>query len=165
MNTIPATFRSAVRFALESAGVNALVAKGHAVVLERIACGGGATRWYFCRDAHALEVIEGELSPGSDASFYFDERIRKVVLSPSVRSEIEQISARDGDAVVGVLEDQIHIRVDFPGGPRDLGEFASTLSSDATVFAGVFPPRDNDGVWAVTVTLPDADGIERAHPY
>jgi hypothetical protein len=165
MKAIPATFRSAVRSMLESTPVNGLLGKGHAIVLERIACGVGATRWYFCRDRHALAAIEGELSPGSLVSFYFDERIRKVILSPSVRSEIEQISARDGDAVVCVLEDDIHIRVDFPSGPLDLDEFASTVGPGATVFVGAFPARDNDDVRAVTVTLPDADGIVRPHPY
>ena|SRR6266581_2641195 len=165
MKTTTASFLSVARSTLESASLIALLAKGHAIVLERIACGAGATRWYFCRDAHALEAIAGELSPGSVVSFYFDERIRKVALSPSVRSEIERISARDGDSVVGVLEDEIHIRVDFPGGTRDLDEFASRVSPGATVFTGAFPARDNDGIGAVTITLPDADGIVRAHPH
>jgi hypothetical protein len=110
-------------------------------------------------------MIEGELSPGSVVSFYFDERIRKVTLSPSVRFEVEQTSMRDGDSVVGVLEDEIHIRVEFVSGPQGLEEFASTLSPGAAVFAGAFPDRDNDGVRAVTVTLPDADGIVRGHPH
>jgi len=165
MNAAPSTFRSLVSSALESTAVSALLAKGPAVVLERIACGAGATRWYFCRDRHALDAIQGELSPGSLVSFYFDERIRKVVLSPLIRCEIEQISARDGDAVVGVLEDEIHIRVDFVSGPLGLEEFASTVGPGMIVFAGAFPSRENDAIRAVTATMPDADGVVRTHPY
>lgn len=75
LNTIPAHFISAVRSALQTTCVSAALAKGHAIVLERIACGAGATRWYFCRNEDALRAIETELSPGSVVSFFFDERI------------------------------------------------------------------------------------------
>jgi hypothetical protein len=33
------------------------------------------------------------------------------------------------------------------------------------VFYGATPDRENDGTHAVTVTLPDADGIVRPHPH
>lgn len=80
-------------------------------------------------------------------------------------AEILQIIARDGDVVVGTLEDDLHIRVDFPSGPDGYEEFVSTVSPGAEIFVGAFPDRGNDGIRAVTVTLPDGDGIVRPHPH
>jgi hypothetical protein len=165
VKTAPASFAPLVRSALESSGVVALLARGWAIVLERIACGAGATRWYLCRDKHALAAIEKEFSPGSLVSFYVDERIRSTTLSPAVRAEIDQIAARDHDAVVGVLKDEIHLCVEFVSSSRELDEFGSAVGPGAEVFVGAFPGRDNDGLRAVTVTLPDVDGTVRRHPY
>jgi hypothetical protein len=47
-----------------------------AVVLERIARGAGATRWYSLRDPEKLHALAERLTPGSSLSFYFDDRVR-----------------------------------------------------------------------------------------
>src|SRR5277367_4911196 len=47
-----------------------------AVILERLARGGGSTNWYHCPDENHLEAIEARLRPGSLVSFYFDDRIQ-----------------------------------------------------------------------------------------
>ena len=120
---------------------------------------------YLCRDGRALRVIEGEFSPGSLVSFYFDDRIRRTTLTPTVCSEIDQIAARDHDAVVGVLKDDIHLWTEFVSSSCELDEFGAAVGPGSEVFVGAFPGRDNDGVRAVTTTLPDADGIVRRHPY
>jgi hypothetical protein len=143
-----------------------------AIVLERLARGGGATQWYQCRDHANLGAITAELRPGSVVSFYFDERIRHGLYTADVRAQMLRLmrSLRDagdsGEIVVGQLaSDGVHIDVDYPSGPGDLDEITRTLGSRAWIYFGPFPGRDNDGVHAVTLTLPDHDGITRAHPH
>jgi hypothetical protein len=58
--------------------------------------------------------------------------------------------------------DGLRIEVDYPG---YLEEITRTLGNDSRIYVGSSPRRDNDGVNAVTLTLPDLDGITRAHPY
>jgi hypothetical protein len=50
-------------------------------------------------------------------------------------------------------------------GCNDLDDFVSTLTAVSLVFFGPFPASDNDGIRAVTVALPDADGVVRSHPH
>jgi hypothetical protein len=118
----------------------ALLAKGRAIVLERIACGGGETRWYFCRDKQSFDQIEAALTPGSVVSFYFDERIHPLSASSTADSETEQIIAHDRELVVGVLENDIHIRVDFPCSQAGLQEFRSSVAPTPCCSLGHFPP-------------------------
>jgi hypothetical protein len=144
--------------------VGELLATRDAVILERIARGGGATNWYYCRGCEQLETVEQELSPGSVVSFYFDGRLRKTLDLSEVGAAIEKILAVAIDAVVGTLHDDgVHIAATTIGSVEELAEFASERSK--TLFYGEFPARDNDGVQAVTVTLPDNDGIVRPHPH
>jgi len=99
-------------------------------------------------------------------SFYFDGRIRCRALDDDVAGEILDLAVRHGDVVVGTLgEDRLEILVDFVAGPNELSEFCSALPSGTQVFFGAFPGRDDDGVGAITLTLPDADGVVRAHPH
>jgi hypothetical protein len=57
------------------------------------------------------------------------------------------------------------IHVDFVSGKNDLSQLISEVSAGTLVFHGEFPARDNDGANAITLTLPDADGVVRAHPH
>jgi len=137
-----------------------------AVILERIAMGAGATNWYYCKSTSQLGVIEAQLSPGSAVSVYFDDRIRNAFYSPAIKLEMENIIVRTGDVVLGLLcEDQLHVDVTFVDNARQLAEETSGIDSTSQIFYGAFPVRDNDGVRAVTVVLPDADGTVRPHPH
>ena len=62
-------------------------------------------------------------------------------------------------------EDSISIDVDFITDIKELLEFVSNLEPADLFFFGQFPARDNDGINAITITLPDADGVVRAHPH
>src|SRR5262245_35327254 len=150
-----------------AAQVAALLAQAPAgaVVLERIARGGGQTNWYVCRTQAQLAAILAELSPGACVSFYLDGRIGYRTWSPRLHQEILRIIRQTGDCVIGQVLDDIHLEVDFIAGPRDLQDYAATLGSASQLYIGPFPGRDNDGRRAITVILPDADGVVRAHPY
>ncbi len=136
------------------------------VVLERIARGGGATRWYVCRDREALTALAAVLSPGSVVSFYFDGRIAELPYSPGLRVEVERIMRDSGEAVLAQPgPDGLELEVEFVTSLGEYDEFAEVLGSHSTVFVGAFPARDDDGVNAITLTLPDKDGVVRAHPH
>lgn len=137
-----------------------------AVVLERIAYGGGETNWYVCRNRSDADDIGRRLKPGSSVSFYFDDRISCRQYGPAVRDEILDIVKDTGDAVVGQLAtDGLTIEMEVIAGPNDLSEYAATLVDDALLYYGAFPGRDDDGWRAITFTVADADGVVRAHPH
>lgn len=137
-----------------------------AVVLERLARGGGATNWYYCPDQSRLTTLISLLRPGSVVSFYFDGRICHERLSSEVDKNLRDIIAKTGDAVVGMLcGNGLQLDMTVVTGPNDLSEVFASRVETTTVFYGAFPARDNDGERAVTVTLPDSDGVVRLHPH
>jgi hypothetical protein len=159
-------FSATVQTLLAGTRVRDLLALSSAVVLERIAGGGGATNWYYCSGPEALGTVEAKLSPGSLVSFYFDRRIAWSRLSPQLTAAIEQIITESGDAVVGVLgNDGVEVNTAIVVSGDDLAEYMSTIAPTSQVLYGAFPSRDNDGTRALTVTLPDVDGVVRSHPH
>ena len=159
-------FVETVRDALAASPVLENLAKHEAIVLERLARGGGATNWYYCRNERSLDQIEERLRPGSVVSFYFDDRIGKLWHFEEVCSRVDEVVAAVGECVVGVLaNDEIGIEVGFVSGRDDLSEFLNGLPSSSPFFVGEFPARDNDGKDAATILLPDADGVVREHPH
>ena len=71
-----------------------------------------------------------------------------------------------GEAVVGVLSPNgVEIEVEFVCGLGELSELLGAAADGIELFVGVFPERDNDGVDAVTLDLPDSDGVFRQHPH
>lgn len=159
-------FASIVQRSLRATPVAALLAKQPAVVLERIARGGGETRWYYCANASRMAELAGLLSPGSLVSFYFGDQIRYEALDAEVTRRVDEAIGTTREAVVGVLDrDGVRINMEVVSGPNEFAEYASAMSASSRVFYGAFPGRENDGRRAVTVTLPDADGVTREHPH
>jgi hypothetical protein len=71
-----------------------------------------------------------------------------------------------GDAVLGLPSgDDVVIRAVIVVTAADLAEELEGVEAGTLVFYGPFPAADNDGVDAVTVTLPDLDGVVRDHPH
>lgn len=137
-----------------------------AVVLERIARAAGKTNWYQCDNQDGLNQIVGALSPGSKVSFYFDGRIARNAYTPQIRREIEAIANRERDAIIGALQaDGFRIECDFVSSVDEIEEFIIDHPDVSAIYFGAFPAADNDGVQAITVTLPDRDGVVRHHPY
>ncbi|WP_329310994.1 hypothetical protein [Streptomyces sp. NBC_01262] len=84
----------------------------------------------------------------------------------AVRETILRIAAEEYDCVVGVPgAEPGRLEVEFIAGAGELDEFEETLGDYSEVYVGSFPGRDNDGVRAITFTVPDEDGRVRAHPH
>src|SRR3954454_19051692 len=103
------TYQAIALDAIERRGVPDLLerrAGAESLVLERIARGGGATRWYVLRGRADLETLASRLRPGSRVSFYFDDRFERRGYNEVARAAILAIAEEDGDAVVGVVGDE-----------------------------------------------------------
>lgn len=159
-------YSNVVSTMLLDASIKSRVSTEPAVILERVARGAGTTNWFVCSNQKTIEEIIKRLLPGSVVSFYFDNRIKCASYSVNVRQEIEQIIASTGDCVVGIIdEDGITLRVDFVADRAEIAEFESNLRMPTDIYYGPFPARDNNGKSAITVILPDEDGIVRRHPH
>jgi hypothetical protein len=136
------------------------------VVLERLARGGGATRWYVADDTSQLRDVVSRLRPGSCVSFYRDGRIKRAPFGDEVEVELMEDIVRDGDALLGWRIPGIpELAMEVVSGPMDMSELAVEATAQSEVFYGAVPGRDNDGVNAITLVLPDADGVRRDHPH
>ena len=101
-------FADLARTLIAASAVAGLLLKRPAMVLERIARGGGATHWYGLSTADDLARICEKLSPGSVVSFYFDERIEYLPLDDEATVRILEIAQAEGSAVVGRLGPDSH---------------------------------------------------------
>lgn len=159
-------FRRWVREAIAGTPVNRRLESASAIVLERVARAAGQTEWFFCRNQSDLKKIEQELRPGSEVSFYFDGRIR-CTERPEEMAILAglTIDARR-ECVIGALQENgFSVAVDFVTHVREVQEFLAEHSTAPLFFAGDFPAADNDGVAAITLIIPDKDGVTRRHPH
>lgn len=133
------------------------------IVLERVARGAGATRWFFCRSLDELPSVLPELRPGSRVGFFFDDRVRREALSDRVRAEMFDIAATTGEVLVGRAG---------PSGPElrmvcldpsEVEEHLVDVRPGEIVFFGPFPAIE-DGLASVSFTPPDPDGVVRPQP-
>jgi hypothetical protein len=141
-----------------------LLQKRSAIVLERLARGGGGTNWYYLTSPDRLADLSAQLRPGSFVCFYFDDRITEGDPA-TTRDLILAIAKRDGNAVVAAFDGDLELRVDFPAGHASLDDFLAELEPGDRFFYGAFPAAENDGTNAVSLVVPDADGVARDNPY
>lgn len=162
------TWSSLVRQALVDRGVyERLRTAAHAaVVQERIARGGGATDWFVVTDERQLDVVADQLRPGSAVSFYFGDQFTRATYTAEVHAELLQIM-RTTDVVVALdpPPGEVLLDWDFYNSPRELAEFTDTLGSASVLHFGPYPGRDDDGIEAISLILPDRDGVVRPHPH
>jgi hypothetical protein len=161
----PPEYAALVTRAFTQAGVLNPLGKRQAIVLERIARGAGATKWYVLDAPDDLDALARLVRPGGLVSFHFDGRISEVRLDEAAVDRLSAIAVRDHGSVIALRRGGIELDVYFPSDRRDLDDWLKEMADPDRAFIGAFPAWDNDGVDAVTVTLPDADGEVRGHPY
>ncbi len=76
------------------------------------------------------------------------------------------LCAEGREPLIGSLrKDGLEIDMELIVDPSDFADCESQFESSTLVFYGAFPAFDDDGINAVTLTIPDNDGITRSHPY
>lgn len=149
-----------------------------AVIYERRAWAGGATDWYYCPDETQLKAIELLMGAGSIVEFFFGQRIESALDTPETKSRIIQLISelpKNSCMFIGTLsEDGIHIYMEDINHPDQL-DFLEEIdfTSSQRIFYGKESINQNpknladegDGFHTVKLTLPDADGVVRAHPH
>lgn len=136
------------------------------VILERLARGGGATRWFFARSRDQVERILDLLSGGSSVSFYFAGALHVEVDSGAVRQRMFQEITRTGEIVLGYPDEAaVELDVEIVSGPGELTELLMHHREGNLAVWGPWPARRNDGQEAITVDLVDVDGVLRQHPH
>ncbi|MFI9381609.1 hypothetical protein [Kutzneria sp. NPDC052558] len=161
------------RRAVMTSPVPRLLAGGPAIVLERLAYGGGSTNWYRCVDQPALEALADELRHGSDVSFFFGDRFAHRRYTTRTRAEMARfmdylggLPGETGAIVVGhVDDDALHMTVDYPSALEEADDFLADFEPEPWIYYGRCPGWENDGVRAVNFKVPDDDGIVRPHAY
>lgn len=165
MTTQLDSYRSSILRVLAGTPVAVRLRARAALVLERIAYGAGETCWYYCEADSQLEHLARELRPGSILCFYFDDRLSQTLSSDALTPATE-ILRETGEVLIGVLAvDKFHVDMNMILDEEEIVELLAELPSNTTVYVGVFPAPDNDGINAVSVIVPDLDGVVRAHPH
>ncbi len=134
------------------------------IVLERVARGGGATRWYFCQGISELTAVLPDLRPGSRVGFFFDDRIRRELFSEQVEADLFDIAASTGEVLLGREQAEgPELQMDFLGA-MEISEALADVRSGEMVYLGVFPAIEDDGVSCIAFIPPDSDGEVRPQP-
>jgi hypothetical protein len=138
----------------------------NAVILERLARGGGAVRWYLATTPDDLGVVVERLRGGSCVSFYFDDQLQ-------VERDIESVRQRMFDAVTAGREillaypeqQKVDLSVELATGSNELAELLVQRSEGSLVVWGPWPSRDGNPNGTITIDLVDEDGVLRNHPH
>jgi hypothetical protein len=134
------------------------------VVVERLARGGGATRWFSCGTIEEVEQLLPDLRPGSRVGFFLDDRIRRERYSHTVEEMIWGELADVGEVFVGrVRPSSLELDVQL----LDLADCAEALAGipiGEVVYVGTFPAFEDDGQSCLVFTPPDTDGVVRRKP-
>ena len=166
MDTRPPAWIRQVRELLRARGVDELVSTRPAVVLERIAYGGGDTHWYRIDRTEQLDELAEMLRPGSDVRFVFAAgAFVEGPFDDEMAKRVDAIARRDRDAVILARADTIRLERDFPSSAAEAAEFVAEEAPDGRVWVGAYPGRDDDGVDAIRLDIPDDDGVVRGHPH
>ena len=134
------------------------------VILERVARGGGRTRWFFCTTLQEVEVVLPQLRPRSRIGFFFDGRICRVPFSESVNQAVSDLASTTGEVVFGrgrAGDPELDVEL---LGPSEIAEHLTNVPEGEIVYYGVFPVIEDDGFAALSFTPPDLDGVVRPQP-
>jgi hypothetical protein len=123
-------------------------------------------KWFFIRDAQALDGVFSALRGGSRVSFYFSSFLRVESDSEEVRAAMFDAITTGGELVVGYPSaSSVELGVAIVNGPSELTGILVAHQEGALVVWGEWPAPADDGEDAVTVHLVDADGELRPHPH
>jgi hypothetical protein len=103
-------------------------------------------------------------TPGSLVTFCF-EGFSESRVDDNPAEAILGIAAMDHDAVILARTRSLELRVEYVSNGSELHDFLADLAPEDCIIFGRFPDAGNYSLGAVTMTLPDDDGVTRPHPY
>ena len=137
---------------------------GHVVILERVARGGGATRWHYCIAIWEVSEVIATMRPGSNVGFFFDDRIRRSLYSDDIGIEILDIATAAGEVWIGrETGPSREFKMDFGGVEESMSMITKFKTGEAVLY-GAFPAFEDDRVNSIVFTPPDPDGVVRPQP-
>jgi hypothetical protein len=109
-----------------------------AVVLERIARGGGATRWYLARTQEDSRRILRLLPSGSRVAFYFGAPLRVGQLSETVIGAMFEAVGEVSELVIGwpVVEEPVRLAVESVFRTERVGPVSDAASNPPEIWSG-----------------------------
>ncbi|MEZ5993901.1 MAG: hypothetical protein R3E76_16325 [Planctomycetota bacterium] len=159
-------FRQCALQALSVPAVVKELRERHAVVLEQLANGGGATNWYVCKHLKDLERLAAEVRPGSIVTFFFKEQLKLEVFPGRIRAIIEATIKHGTDCIVGSVRSGVRVEnIEYIDYPEEIDELFDSLQTGETILVGPFPPFSSESGSVPMVTIPDEDGVVRDHAY
>jgi hypothetical protein len=136
------------------------------VIVERLARGGGATRWFFARSRAELDQVFDMLHGGSCVSFYFANQLHVETDNEAARQRMFEEITSEKDLVLGYPSAMgVAVDMELISGPGELAEQLMHHPEGSLAVWGKWPARANDGHDGITLNLVDADGTLRAHPH
>jgi hypothetical protein len=141
-----------------------LESAGEVFILEKLASGGGATRWFHCETVLEVRNVMTYLRPGSRVGFFFDDRIRRRVNSPESQQEAVDLAFLNRELFVGQKDSHANELHMYLAEPTEVYFELAKVPIGQSVFFAAFPAFDDDGLNSFTFTPPDADGVTRPNP-
>jgi hypothetical protein len=136
------------------------------VILERMARGGGATRWFFVQSLAELLLVFDTLRGGSSVSFFFAGHLHVEIDAEDARGRIFDEMALEKELVLGYPSTgSIEVAMELVSGPGELAEQLMHHPEGNLMIWGKWPARPDDGRDGITINLVDVDGILRSHPH
>ena len=136
------------------------------IILERLARGGGATRWFFARSPAELELIFDALRGGSCVSFYFANQLHVETDTEAARQRMFDEITAEKELVLGYPSaGSIEVDMEIISGPGELAELLMHHPEGSLIVWGKWPARSDDGHDGITFNLVRRGGILRTHPH
>jgi hypothetical protein len=136
------------------------------VILERLARGGGASRWYYATSEEQFKNALSHLRGGSIVSLFFGDELNVDLDTDEARQRMFDQVSPSREIIIGYPEDNLSIlRVDLVTGPSELSEVLIHHPEGETVVWGKWPSAKQDGHSVFTLRLVDEDGVLRSHPH
>lgn len=134
------------------------------VIFERLAHGGGASKWYRLTTAEDLHTAAAQMRPGSLIQVFQDETMSAAPVGQIDPQALVEVARRQGEVLLGPPGTGAELLLECLD-PDEVEAELSRLDSNRTVYFGAPPQVGSSGLAEINFVLPDADGVVRRHPH
>jgi hypothetical protein len=136
------------------------------VILERLARGGGTSRWYYATSNEQIKDVLNLLRGGSVVSLFFGDELNVEIDSDEARQRMFDRVSPSREIMVAYPQDNVSIlQVELVTGASELTELLIHHPEGKTIVWGPWPSAEPNGLSSFTLRLVDEDGVLRIHPH